>query len=373
MNTLYPDATPEELQLSDNICIICREDMVSSSKKLPCGHIFHTACLRSWFQRQQTCPTCRLNILRTPITTTAPNPIQPAAGNDANNQNDANRSTSTMGAAGAAVPGAAAAQANCKHFEYLTRFHFIVTFLLSVPNINLPNSAALPMIPGAPGFVLPQMPFIGLPPSTLLMPLPPVPPALDTLTDEELRAMEGNERHHVEERIKVSQLWYEPKTEIIQLLPPSQHLQNIRTLLDASVALMNQYSTIVARLPPVEIVPAAATLTTAVVPPPPSPVASPSTEVAASSSASTVLTTVKQPAEVQIEDLGSDDDSVTKLKKEPLPSTSKAFLITPDQQQQQQQSPSTSSSSVRHSEDSEMSELRRRRLEKFGAASSGAN
>lgn len=38
--------------------------MVSASKKLPCNHIFHTACLRSWFQRQQTCPTCRLNILR---------------------------------------------------------------------------------------------------------------------------------------------------------------------------------------------------------------------------------------------------------------------------------------------------------------------
>lgn len=26
MNTLYPDATPEELALSDNICIICRFD-----------------------------------------------------------------------------------------------------------------------------------------------------------------------------------------------------------------------------------------------------------------------------------------------------------------------------------------------------------
>lgn len=41
--------------------------MVAASKKLPCNHIFHTACLRSWFQRQQTCPTCRLNILR-PVT-----------------------------------------------------------------------------------------------------------------------------------------------------------------------------------------------------------------------------------------------------------------------------------------------------------------
>lgn len=331
MNTLYPDATPEELQLSDNICIICREDMVSNSKKLPCGHIFHTACLRSWFQRQQTCPTCRLNILRTPITTTAPNPIQPA-GNDANNQNDGNRSTSTM-TPGAVASGTTAAQPN-------------------VPNMNLPNSSALPMIPGTP-LVLPPMPFIGIPPSTLLMPLPPVPPALDTLSDEELRAMEGNERHHVEERIK--------------------HLQNIRTLLDASVALMNQYSTIVARLPPVEISAPAAS-TSSVVPP--------STSIEASSATDTlnaVPTTVKQPAEVQIEDLGSDDDSVTKLNKEPLPSSSKAFLITPDQQQapsSETTGGSSSSSSnvftnasVRHAEDSEMSEIRRRRLEKFGAQS----
>lgn len=26
-------------------------------KKLPCGHIFHFHCLRSWLERQQTCPT----------------------------------------------------------------------------------------------------------------------------------------------------------------------------------------------------------------------------------------------------------------------------------------------------------------------------
>lgn len=81
MNTLYPDATPEELRQSDNICIICREDMVNHSKKLPCGHIFHTTCLRSWFQRQQTCPTCRLNILRTPTvnSTAIPRPADEPA------------------------------------------------------------------------------------------------------------------------------------------------------------------------------------------------------------------------------------------------------------------------------------------------------
>lgn len=70
MNTLYPNATHEELANTDNVCIICREEMVGNgtSKKLPCNHIFHVTCLRSWFQRQQTCPTCRMDILRLPQT-----------------------------------------------------------------------------------------------------------------------------------------------------------------------------------------------------------------------------------------------------------------------------------------------------------------
>jgi hypothetical protein len=47
-------------------------------KKLPCDHIFHRNCLRSWFQRQQTCPTCRTSILRlNPPNNT---PQQPANG-----------------------------------------------------------------------------------------------------------------------------------------------------------------------------------------------------------------------------------------------------------------------------------------------------
>ncbi len=62
----YPDATPEDLATTDNLCIICREEMVTGCKKLPCSHIFHTSCLRSWFQRQQTCPTCRMDVLRAP-------------------------------------------------------------------------------------------------------------------------------------------------------------------------------------------------------------------------------------------------------------------------------------------------------------------
>ncbi|ODH15279.1 hypothetical protein ACO22_06460 [Paracoccidioides brasiliensis] len=80
MNERYPDATVEEMTDAD-VCIICREEMepwppvgvpngngaaarppVSDRlrpKKLPCGHILHFACLRSWLERQQNCPTCR--------------------------------------------------------------------------------------------------------------------------------------------------------------------------------------------------------------------------------------------------------------------------------------------------------------------------
>lgn len=105
----YPDATQEEL-LREDTCIICREDMRpwdpsaigaverSRPKKLPCGHILHFGCLKSWLERQQVCPTCR-----SPVTDDSaaanggaaapganfggqPNaPGQPAAGNRAAN------------------------------------------------------------------------------------------------------------------------------------------------------------------------------------------------------------------------------------------------------------------------------------------------
>jgi E3 ubiquitin-protein ligase synoviolin len=75
MNERYPDATAEEIAREDT-CIICREEMVPwqqpagegnrravperlRPKKLPCGHILHFACLRSWLERQQNCPMCR--------------------------------------------------------------------------------------------------------------------------------------------------------------------------------------------------------------------------------------------------------------------------------------------------------------------------
>ncbi|PYH47676.1 E3 ubiquitin-protein ligase HRD1 [Aspergillus saccharolyticus JOP 1030-1] len=79
MNERYSDATAEEVA-REEVCIICREEMTQwyragqggqpaqqqgrasdrlRPKKLPCGHILHFACLRSWLERQQNCPTCR--------------------------------------------------------------------------------------------------------------------------------------------------------------------------------------------------------------------------------------------------------------------------------------------------------------------------
>ncbi|CAP86319.1 Pc20g09900 [Penicillium rubens Wisconsin 54-1255] len=99
MHQRYPDATAEEVSRED-VCIICREEMIPLQpaqpqpqpqpaanaagepaprpvpgtqrvpdrlrpKKLPCGHILHFSCLRSWLERQQNCPTCRRPVVTT--------------------------------------------------------------------------------------------------------------------------------------------------------------------------------------------------------------------------------------------------------------------------------------------------------------------
>lgn len=52
-------------------------------------------------------------------------------------------------------------------------------------------------------------PFTLFPPPYLPPPPPPIPPQLDQLSDEELRAIEGQDRQHVEERIKVRSLLFD--------------------------------------------------------------------------------------------------------------------------------------------------------------------
>lgn len=218
MNTLYPDATPEELAAADNVCIICREEMVTASKKLPCNHIFHTSCLRSWFQRQQTCPTCRLNILRTtPTTQPAREPQagpQDAGGNAAEarppqafqrpmlfftwppqqpRQQQQQQQTSS-GEDQASRAGTSSTN-NSENSNPAAN---------SQPGMNFP-------------FFCPPFPFM-----PFSVP-PPMPPAdFSGLSEAELRKMEDAGRAGVEARL--------------------QCLRNIQLLLDTSVVMMQQYA-----------------------------------------------------------------------------------------------------------------------------------
>jgi len=263
MNTLYPDATAEELSNTDNVCIICREEMVApSAKKLPCGHIFHKTCLRSWFQRQQTCPTCRLDVLRAP-------------------QASAQANNAAQGAAGGAQP-AAAAQAQGGQQQFHAQMAALRQQLEAMQAGRQQAAAAAPPQPpaaapqlppnnifnllaaaqghgqGVAAGAAPPVPAPAAPAATAAQPqqaaegaaatthtaglprlvppfpfmpyLPPPlpPPNFSGMSTAELQQMEGQERSNVEARIKC--------------------LKNIQVLLDAAVMEMQQYSTVVARI-----------------------------------------------------------------------------------------------------------------------------
>lgn len=248
MNTLYPDATPAELAAGDNVCIICREEMHTSSKKLPCNHIFHTSCLRSWFQRHQTCPTCRLNILRpTPDGQQHTTPARPAA------------------------PPAPQNQPGQPPFAFPWQPFFLPFQVPGANNLEnmaagnargdgggqqppiqqqpLPGQSSQPPrqpMPGEfnqqqstqftnsfpagqnrPNFSSPSFPFPFMFPPVPLIPgisNPPLPPQnFNGLSEEELRQMEDSSRRGIEARL--------------------QCLRNIQLLMDASVILMQQYVT----------------------------------------------------------------------------------------------------------------------------------
>ena len=138
MNQRYPDASAEEVA-REEVCIICREEMQpwpgneqnqhaegarpdaanngnavaarlderSRPKKLPCGHILHFGCLRSWLERQQICPTCRRPVMvteRITIGATAA-PGGNAVGDAVRGRRDARRCSSRCGRSCSATSG----------------------------------------------------------------------------------------------------------------------------------------------------------------------------------------------------------------------------------------------------------------------------
>ncbi|KAM8946382.1 E3 ubiquitin-protein ligase AMFR isoform 2-T2 [Pelodytes ibericus] len=61
MEAHFAVATPEELQANNDDCAICWDSM-QAARKLPCGHLFHNSCLRSWLEQDTSCPTCRMSL-----------------------------------------------------------------------------------------------------------------------------------------------------------------------------------------------------------------------------------------------------------------------------------------------------------------------
>lgn len=71
LDKVLQDATEQDLEGSDRLCIICREDMSTKGvvlesrlypKKLICNHIIHLGCLKSWIEVSENCPICRANV-----------------------------------------------------------------------------------------------------------------------------------------------------------------------------------------------------------------------------------------------------------------------------------------------------------------------
>ncbi len=61
MESNFPMATTEELEKNSDDCAICWDHM-DAARKLPCGHLFHNSCLRSWLEQDTSCPTCRTSL-----------------------------------------------------------------------------------------------------------------------------------------------------------------------------------------------------------------------------------------------------------------------------------------------------------------------
>uniref|UniRef100_A0A1I7Y8G8 E3 ubiquitin-protein ligase hrd-1 n=1 Tax=Steinernema glaseri TaxID=37863 RepID=A0A1I7Y8G8_9BILA len=236
MNNMFPLATEEELSQGDNTCIICREEMtvMSGAKKLPCNHIFHPNCLRSWFQRQQTCPTCRTDILAERRTGATPN--QAAAGGNGPQIPGIRVNINPVGAnlGGANVPPAV--------FPFMAhQFAFPAAQAPAAPAAGDQAAQEQPDQQGQqqqgqqqgthmqmPPMMPPFMPPFMFPPPPPPPPFPE-PPTFNGMTDEELRALEGNSRAALEARMRT--------------------IQNITCLLDAAMYQYGQYMAVTSQMP----------------------------------------------------------------------------------------------------------------------------
>ncbi|KAI9143300.1 hypothetical protein BKA69DRAFT_1063400 [Paraphysoderma sedebokerense] len=259
MDQRYPNATADDLnRLSDRTCIICREDMWAEGevrpaederpvgnqqrrgqipKKLPCGHIFHFSCLRSWLERQQSCPTCRRPVLENnnnrgpqvqPVAQQQARPAQPpnapirpnaaqqaapmnqgvfppVAGPPFNpfvipaNQAPQNQANSPAGSTNSTSPTTVSATSSNRRIT--------ISFRPPVMNNAAPSGSSTAATPPQPPMFLPYM--FPMPPLAPHGSIPNLPqqPVLTHLTDEQLQSFLSTtlDRNTLEERIRTLQ------------------------------------------------------------------------------------------------------------------------------------------------------------------------
>lgn len=60
-------AGTEDVEVEDENCAICQEEMTEGTRLRNCSHNFHTGCIQQWFSHSCYCPVCR-NDIRTTTT-----------------------------------------------------------------------------------------------------------------------------------------------------------------------------------------------------------------------------------------------------------------------------------------------------------------
>lgn len=55
-------AVENHIGTTDTNCAICQENVTCATRIRPCGHCFHSSCIREWFSMNPRCPVCRHDI-----------------------------------------------------------------------------------------------------------------------------------------------------------------------------------------------------------------------------------------------------------------------------------------------------------------------
>lgn len=58
--------TPTELAEGEDTCAVCLDELVVGNRvrRLPCDHVFHSDCIRTWLRRKNACPCCCTPVIK---------------------------------------------------------------------------------------------------------------------------------------------------------------------------------------------------------------------------------------------------------------------------------------------------------------------